>query len=86
MSWNLDQNAQHLPPPLHRFILYDLAGYVSISACPSTEEWTEEKELCDTDVLAMLKTFRWIRCSYTHHTNPTMHYLYSLRNLTKCVI
>lgn len=48
--------------------------------CPA-KEWTESCELQDEAVLRMLASFRWIRCSFTYYSNPSMHYLQSLRNL-----
>ena len=42
------------------------------------KEWDDEK-LNDPDVQHMLKSFRWIRCSYTHFMNPSQHPLLSLR-------
>ena len=43
-----------------------------------SKEWDDDR-LSHPDVDHMLRSFRWIRCSFTYFSNPSHHYLHSLR-------
>lgn len=43
-----------------------------------SKDWNDD-QLSHPDVDHMLKSFRWIRCSFTYFANPSHHYLHSLR-------
>ncbi|CAL1131960.1 unnamed protein product [Cladocopium goreaui] len=51
---------------------------VSILAMCHELEWTDE-QLSDPAVVHMLKSFRWVRCSFTYFSNPAHHHLHSLK-------
>lgn len=45
------------------------------------KEW-DDARLEHPDVTKMLESFRWVRCSFTYFSNPSHHYLHSLRAFT----
>lgn len=60
--------------------MHHLGNFFHYSSSYLHEEWDED-QLKDPEVEHMLKSFRWIRCSYTHFINPSQHHLLSLRAL-----
>lgn len=63
----LDGNVRVTSPSLHLRLM-------------SSKELTPQ-ELGLSEVRRRLTSFRWVRCSYTHFTNPAHHYLNALRFL-----
>lgn len=67
-----------LEPWLNTLLGSTLAPCVFI--CTWTKEWTEDV-LNRPEVRSLLRSFRWIRCSYTYAESPTYHSLLSLSAL-----
>lgn len=72
-KWKLSSN-EFFVSILHVFT--NMNHYNALNS--NIKEWDEDK-LNDAEVVHMLKSFRWIRCAYTHFQNPSQHHLLSLR-------